>query len=290
MIILTGAAGFIGSAVLNELNFHGKTNIICVDTDLSANKFRNLSGKKFKKLISSLGPTQFDFDPSEIEVVIHLGAITDTNCDDWNKLYTQNVLSTRMWYDFCQQHKIPMVFSSSAAVYGNGDGPISEYGFSKFASEQELDNAVILRLFNVYGPNEYHKGSMSSVIHQWYHQINETGKLDLFVESDLYRRDFIHVSDVAKVIHHFAFNHCPGIYDVGTGVSVDYASVAEQVLDQLGGSKIEIPMPEQLVDRYQTYTQANTEYLKIAGPQLDYIPLKVGIKMYTDALKDNRYI
>lgn len=296
MIVLTGAAGFIGSAVLQELNYNEREDIVCYDTDVSQQKFKNLVGKKFSKLISSSVPTD-DLVPEEVEVVIHMGAVSDTTCDDWDKLYQQNIASTRKWFEFCEAHCIPIVAASSASVYGNGNGPLNNYAFSKSISELELsnypynkENAAVLRFFNVYGPNEYHKGTMSSVIKQWYDQLTQTGVLKLFENSDLYRRDFIYITDVARIVYHFAFTHSSGIYDVGTGVSVDFASVAEQMIDNLGGEKEFITMPESLKSQYQEYTQANTEHLKTAIPDVEMIPLKLGIKMYIECLKEHRYI
>jgi ADP-L-glycero-D-manno-heptose 6-epimerase len=222
--------------------------------------------------------------------VIHIGANSSTLERNWPSIYKTNVLSTRMWNAFCLEHAIPFIFTSSAAVYGNGNGPLNQYAFSKQASEQEI-TGVVLRLFNVYGPNEYHKGRMASTILHWYNQIQTDSKINIFENSNNYRRDFIWVEDVVSTIYHFVENYKPGMYDLGTGVSVDFDSIANIVINECGqGEKSMIVMPDDLKAQYQLDTKADTGKLELAGVSTDlfYKPLQ-GIREYCKYLKTSRF-
>ena len=157
-------------------------------------------------------------------------------------------------------------------------------------SEQEI-TGVALRLFNVYGPNEYHKGRMASTILHWYNQIQTDHKINIFENSKNYRRDFIWVEDVASTIYHFVKNYTPGIYDLGTGASVDFDSIANIVINECGtGTKCSIPMPDDLKAQYQLDTKADTGKLALAGVDVDlfYEPWQ-GIKEYCQYLKTSKF-
>jgi len=283
MIALTGAGGFIGSVVLGYLNSQGITNIVLFDDLPTGEQFKNLIGKDYVSLHSA---EEMFSNPEEVECVIHIGADSSTLTRSWESLYKTNVLSTRLWNKFCNDNSIPFIFTSSAAVYGNGNGPLNHYAFSKLTSENEI-NGVVLRLFNVYGPNEYHKGRMASTIYHWYNQLKETGTIKLFNDSNNYRRDFIWVEDVARVIHHFIKNYHPGVYDVGTGESVTFENIANCVINEFGsGTKEYIPMPEDLKAQYQLDTRADTTGLLAAGFDTNQLfePWQ-GIKEYFKYLK-----
>jgi ADP-L-glycero-D-manno-heptose 6-epimerase len=288
MIILTGAGGFIGSVVLGYLNSQQVTDIIIVDDLPYQNQYKNLIGKQYKRLVSI---DDIDSIDENISGVIHIGANANTLEKNWSSIYTTNVKSTRKWNVFCKQRKIPFIFTSSASVYGNGHGPMNQYAFSKLLSENEVEG-VVLRLFNVYGPNEYHKGRMASTILHWFGQINETEEIKIFENSKNYFRDFVWVEDIAETIHYFMFeNYQPGIYDLGSGCSVDFETVADLVISNSNkGIKKFVDMPDDLKEQYQINTVADTESLIEAGINVeDFIGIEAGIKKYMDYLATNRY-
>ena len=287
MIVVTGAGGFIGSVVVGYLNSQGITDLILFDDLPTGNQYKNLIGKQYISLHST---DEMLTDAEDIEYVIHLGANSNTLERDWASLYKTNVCSTRRWNQFCAENNIPFIFASSAAVYGNGQGPMNHYAFSKAVSENEI-NGVVLRLFNVYGPNEYHKGRMASTIMHWYNQIQETGQYKIFEGSRQLRRDLIHVEDVAKTIYHFVLNYQPGTYDLGTGVSVDFETVADTVAATMSkGNKNFIIMPEDLKAQYQKDTKADTTALRNFGVDVSkFLTIKNGIENYVEYLNSNTF-
>lgn len=283
MIVLTGAGGFIGSVMLGYLNKLGRKDVVIFDDMPQQEQYQNIGNKKY---ISIHSTQEIITDPAGIECVIHLGANSNTIERDWESIYKTNVYSTRLWNQFCTENEIPFIFASSAAVYGNNGVPLNLYAFSKLASEQEV-NGVILRLFNVYGPNEYHKGRMASTIFHWYNQIDSTGQLNIFKDSKFYRRDFIWVEDVCKTILHFVNNYQPGIYDLGTGINRDFETVANVLCATMKkGNKNFIEMPPDLKEQYQTDTKANVENLKVAGVDTgSFLGIEQGIPEYIEYLK-----
>ena len=288
MIILTGAGGFIGSVVLGYLNSQQVTDIIIVDDLPYQNQYKNLIGKQYNRLVST---NDIDSINENITGVIHIGANANTLETNWNSIYTTNVKSTRKWNAFCKQHSIPFIFTSSASVYGNGAGPMNQYAFSKLLSENEVEG-VVLRLFNVYGPNEYHKGRMASTILHWFDQIKETEEIKIFENSKNYFRDFVWVEDVAKTIHHFMFeNYQPGIYDLGSGSSMDFETVADLVIANTNkGKKRFVDMPDDLKKQYQINTIADTKSLTKSGVDVkSFIKVHEGIATYIDYLAKDRY-
>lgn len=286
MIALTGAGGFIGSVVLGYLNKQGITDVYLFDDLPTGDQYRNLVGKKYLGLFST---EEIITDLSEVDCVIHIGANSSTLERNWESLYKTNVASTRAWHDACRDAKVKFIFTSSAAVYGNGNGPLNHYAFSKLASEQEITDGVVLRLFNVYGPNEYHKDRMASTIFHWYNQLRNDSQLKLFYNSDRYCRDFIWVEDVARIIHHFIQNYREGIYDVGTGFPVSFEHIADNLITEIGnGSKFYIDMPEDLKLQYQLSTSANTDELIASGFNVDSLMTPTaGIKEYIKYLEQN---
>jgi ADP-L-glycero-D-manno-heptose 6-epimerase len=290
MIILTGAGGFIGSVMLGYLNKKGITDVALFDDLSNETQYKNLIGKRFRSIHPHSTYEKTSFNPIDIRAVIHLGANSNTLEKNWLSIYKSNVLSTRMWNQFCKENNIPFIFASSAAVYGNGEGPLNQYAFSKQVSEQEID-AVVLRLFNVYGPNEYHKGRMASTIMHWHNQIQETGQYKLFEGSRQLRRDLIYVEDVCKTIYHFIENYQPGVYDLGTGNSVDFEMIADTLAATCRkGSKNFILMPEDLKTQYQNNTRADTTKLKDSGVDVaNFLGIGAGIECYVDYLKSNRF-
>jgi len=287
MIALTGAGGFIGSVVLGYLNKQGINDVYLFDDLPTGDQFKNLIGKQYLGLHST---KEIVSDISSFDCVIHIGANSSTLERDWSSIYNTNVSSTRRWHDLCREHGKKFIFTSSAAVYGNGTGPLNHYAFSKHVSEQEITNGVILRLFNVYGPNESHKGRMASTIYHWYNQLQQNGKIKIFENSNNYYRDFIYVEDVARTVCHFINNYQPGIYDVGTGESVNFESIANIVINEFGsGEKEYIPMPDDLKEQYQLDTKANTSGLVDAGLDVsEFFEAWQGIQEYVKYLKSTR--
>lgn len=285
MIVLTGAGGFIGSVMLGYLNKLGRTDVVIFDDMPQYEQYQNIGNKKY---ISIHSAQEIITDPADIECVIHLGANSNTMEKSWESIYNTNVYSTRLWNQFCSENEIPFIFASSAAVYGNNGTPLNLYAFSKLASEQEI-NGVVLRFFNVYGPNEYHKGRMASTILHWHNQIENTGQLNIFKDSKFYRRDFIWVEDVCKTIWHFVNNYQPGVYDLGTGINRDFETVANILCATMKkGNKNFIEMPPDLKDQYQTDTKADIEKLKEAGVDVkSFLGIEQGIPEYLEYLKIN---
>ena len=288
MIILTGAGGFIGSVVLGYLNSQQVTDIIIVDDLPYENQYKNLIGKQYNRLVSI---DDIDLINEDITGVIHIGANANTLETNWSSIYATNVKSTRKWNVFCKQRKIPFIFTSSASVYGNGAGPMNQYAFSKLLSENEVEG-VVLRLFNVYGPNEYHKGRMASTILHWFGQIKETEEITIFENSKNYFRDFVWVEDIAKTIYHFMFeNYQPGIYDLGSGSSMDFETVADLVISNTNkGKKRFVDMPDDLKKQYQINTLADTKSLTKSGLDVkSFTQVHEGIAAYIDYLAKDRY-
>lgn len=286
MIVLTGAGGFIGSVILGYLNRQGVNDVILVD-NLNTDNFMMLNNKQYRKIYL---PGE-EFDTSEVTAVIHCGANSNTLEKDWNSLYETNIKSTRYWHDLCLVSNIPFIFFSSAAVYGNDNGPRNLYAFSKQASELEIQQGVILRLFNVYGPNEYHKGRMASTIYHWHKQLTETGVLKIFENSNNYSRDFVYVEDIAKVVNFFLSNYHPGVYDVGSGVSNSFETVADTIIDSVGqGKKEYIVMPNDLKAQYQTSTSSNLVPLQAVGFDIGvFKTIEQGVAEYIEYLNSSSY-
>lgn len=287
MIVVTGAGGFIGSVVLGYLNSRGIDDIAVIDNLPNESQYKNLVGKQYKTLRST---EDLWFTDTDISAVVHMGANSSTLEKDWNSLYLTNVKSTRNWNQFCKERDIPFIFTSSAAVYGNGQGPLNQYAFSKQVSEQEITGAV-LRLFNVYGPNEYHKGRMASTVFHWYDQLESNGVIKIFKNSSQYFRDFVYVEDVAKIIYFLLDNYQPGIYDLGSGHSVSFDTVADTLISEFGsGEKQYIDMPDDLQKQYQSNTKADLSALHSLGYNTANIfDVKSGIKEYCSYLKHRRY-
>lgn len=288
MIVVTGAAGFIGSVIVGYLNKLGIQDIFLFDDLASDKRFKNLIGKSYFSLHLQ---NERILDWSQIDAVIHFGANTNTLETDWKTIYHTNVQSTRYWHEECRQSETPFIFASSAAVYGNGYGPENHYAFSKLESEQEISDGVILRLFNVYGPNESHKRRMASTVYHWYNQLKDKGEIEIFENSDQYLRDFIYVEDIARIVAHFLNNYKPGIYDVGTGKATSFETVADTLIKHYGsGKKKYIPMPEDLQAQYQKFTQAEAGFLKDSGFDIESLAgIDAGIETYLTYLKTNSF-
>lgn len=310
MIVVTGAAGFIGSALTGGLNAAGFENLILVDDFSKTEKEANLESKKYIDKVEREYLTDFLRSYSdEIDFIIHIGARTDTT--EFNKeIFDElNLNYTKMVWEFCANNEIPLIYASSAATYGLGEfgyddrhdiveqlKPLNPYGeskndFDKWALQQETAPPFWagLKFFNVYGPNEYHKARMASVIFHAYHQIQDKGLVKLFkshkegYEDGMQLRDFVYVKDLIKVIL-FLMENKPknGLYNLGTGQARAFLHLAQATFAALNlKPNIEfIPTPEDIRDKYQYFTEANMDKLRKAGYHEDFYSLEEGVKDY----------
>ena len=318
MIIVTGGAGFIGSNIVKALNERGRSDILIVDNLGKGEKYKNLIGLKFydyvhrDNFLNSV--TEGDFDDFDIEVIFHEGACSDTMEYDVNYMIKTNYEYSKTIFNFCADNEVDLIYASSASTYGNGDNGFTEnetcenalnpYAFSKLLFDRyvrqnldEIDNKVIgLRYFNVFGPQEFHKGRMASIAYQMYKQIKESGVIKLFKGTDGYkdgeqRRDFIFVKDVAKVnLWCWENDILNGVYNCGTGNATTFNAVAQAVISALGKGKIEyIDFPETLQGKYQSFAQADTRKLLSAGYDGGFTNINDAVKQYCQFLDEGGY-
>jgi len=288
LIIVTGGAGFIGSGIIRELNNQGKTNILVVDDLGHDDKWKNLVGKKFYDIIGI--DHLFDWLEEMGETIggcIHLGANSSTVEKDADHLLDNNYRYTQMLATWCVEHDVRFVYASSAATYGDGLSgfsddhsklydyrPLNMYGYSKhlfdlWALEHDLlDQIVGLKYFNLFGPNEWHKGRMMSAVVKFTDQIKEQGHVKLFASSEPNKfgdgdqvRDFLYVKDAAKMTIGFLENDAGGIFNIGSGTPNTWNRLAKATFNALDKpTNIEyIPMPEDLLGKYQNYTCADMQ-------------------------------
>jgi ADP-L-glycero-D-manno-heptose 6-epimerase len=330
IIVVTGAYGFIASCFIRFLNEKGANNIVAVD-DFSKNaKAKNLSQAQVSARIERVVfPEWFEQNAEKVGFVFHLGARTDTTEFDYSLHETLNVAYSKLLFNTCIKHSIPIVYASSAATYGLGEWgygdqdpslsfrlkPLNAYGVSKnefdkwvlssaFANAEEANSIFWagLKFFNVYGPNEYHKGRMASTIWHFYNQIQRDGTVKLFKShrSDYgdgaQMRDFVYVKDVLSVLW-FLFESRDlvrsGLYNLGTGTARTFNSLVTAVFDNLNLAPqiTYIDTPEDIRDKYQYYTEANMEKLRSQGYKQPFFSLEEGIEDYVQnyLLSQNYY-
>jgi len=309
-IMITGAAGFIGSCLTGYLNSKGYTELILVDDFSRADKLLNLNNKKFTEQIEREVLFQWlAAQKPKVDFVFHIGARTDTTEFNYAIHEHLNVAYSREIWKYCAAMNVPLVYASSAATYGSGDAgytdnhkiipyllPLNPYGISK----NEFDKWVLkqdltppfwagLKFFNVYGPNEYHKGRMASVIFHAFNQIKSTGKVKLFkshrpdFKDGEQLRDFIYVKDILKVCYWLMNNQPePAIYNLGTGKARSFNDLVKATYAGLDvRSNIEfIDMPEDLRDKYQYFTEAKMDKLRHAGYDHEFFSLENGVNDY----------
>ena len=308
MIVLTGGAGFIGSNLLHALNAKSITDVMVVDR--LGDNFRNLCDLRFSDFMQ---PGEFvraierKILPDRIDAIFHQGACADTTCDDGRYMIENNFTFSKSILHFALSSKIPLVYASSAAVYGSSSAfvpsrenerPLNLYGLSKLAFDNHVRSVAArsestvagLRYFNVYGPRESHKGKMASMVYQLYRQLKTSGRARLFKGTDGYadgeqRRDFTFVDDIVRV--NLALAEGPvrnGIFNASTGHSRSFNDVATIIIAQIGAGEIEyVPLPEDLADRYQSFTQAELSALRNAGYTEHFSSLEDGIAQSIDA-------
>lgn len=312
MIIITGAAGFIGSNLVAKLNAEGYIDLVLVDDFSHPEKMKNLENKTFTEQVDR--EVFFNWmkkEKPEIDLVFHLGARTDTTESDKKVFDKLNLDYSKKMWDLCSELQAPLIYASSAATYGLGEHgykddhslieklkPLNLYGESKnefdkwaLTRDRQPTSWAGIKFFNVFGPNEYHKGRMASVIFHAFHQIRETGKIKLFrshrpdFSDGEQKRDFIYVKDVVDVLYFFLLNEAPsGIYNLGTGNARSFKDLARAVFHSMDlKENIEyIDTPEDIRDSYQYFTEADMNKLFDAGYILPFASLEQGIDDYVN--------
>lgn len=310
MIVITGAAGFIGSCMVQQLNQQGRTDLVLVDDFTRERKRRNWADKQYADKIQR---NEFfawaDRNARHISGIVHLGARTDTTERDYTVFEELNVDYTQHIWSLATQHRFPMLYASSAATYGDGANgyaddescipqlqPLNAYGRSK----NEIDKWILqqtstppawagFKFFNVYGPNEYHKDRMASVIFHAFNQIKECGRVKLFrshrpdFADGMQLRDFVYVKDVVEVLYWFLQNrHADGIFNLGTGHARSFLDLVRATFAALQRTPdIEfVDIPEDIRDKYQYFTEAKMEKMRAAGCQQPFHSLEDGVTDY----------
>lgn len=321
MIIVTGGAGFIGSAIVWKLNQLGESKIIIVDELGRNEKWKNLVGLTFEdfinkdKFIDVLDGGNFN----NAEALIHMGAISSTTEKDADLLLTNNYKYTKTLADYCLRKNVRFIYASSAATYGDGSlgfddnetdcknlRPLNMYGYSKslfdnWALGVDAFNKIVgIKYFNVYGPNEYHKGDMRSVVHKAFEQARDTGKVKLFKSKNPeyndgeQMRDFIYIKDAIDMTLHFLEHRGKsGLFNVGSGKARTWKDLVTALFSAMDiPTNIEyIDLPEHLADKYQYFTEAKLTKIKKAGYKNPLKSLEDGVKDYVkNYLKGKMYL
>jgi len=321
MIVVTGAAGFIGSCMVQRLNQDNFNDVVVVDDFSNPEKNKNLEGKTIgQKVDRKEFFAWLDENENQVQFIFHLGARTDTTEFDVSIFDELNLNYSKTMWQKCVEYGIPLVYASSAATYGLGENgyaddesklnqlkPLNPYGeskneFDKWALKQERKPYFWagLKFFNVYGPNEYHKGRMASVIMHGFNQIHETNKIKLFrshnpdFEDGGQMRDFVYVKDLIEVcywlMHH---RKDSGIYNLGSGTARTFKDLALAVFSALNKEpEIEFfDTPADIRDKYQYFTEADMSKLKGIGYPHEFTSLEDGVKDYVQGyLREGKYM
>lgn len=311
MIIVTGGAGFIGSNIVKGLNDRGIKDILVVDDLKDGTKFKNIVDCDIADYLDKgdfINRVQAGQDFGDVKAIFHEGACSTTTEWDGCFMMQNNYEYSKILLHFCLQNKIQYLYASSAAVYGSSsvfkeeqqyEAPLNVYGYSKFQFDQyvrrlkaDFESQVVgFRYFNVYGPREQHKGSMSSVAFHVNNQINESGFAKLFEGCDGYangeqRRDFVYVGDAVDVNLWFMDHpEKSGIFNLGTGRSQTFKDVANAVIQFYGRGEIKyISFPDNLKGRYQSFTEADISALRAAGYDAPFKTVEEGVHAYMEWL------
>ena len=311
MIVVTGGAGFIGSAFVWRLNQEGIDDIVIIDSLGTDDKWKNLVNLRFADYIHKDNFLRMICDDRvsfDVSAIVHMGACSSTTERDADYLWNNNYLYTKTLAEWSLQRGIRYIYASSAATYGDGTQgfsddhsktnelkPINMYGYSKqlfdlWALKNHVENKIAgIKFFNIFGPNEYHKADMTSVIFKAFHQIKETGKVKLFKSyKPEYKdggqlRDFVYVKDCIDVMW-WLFNNpaANGIFNLGTGKTRSWNDLISAVFAALGKKpKIEyIEMPESLRNQYQYFTEAKMDKLKKGGYPVKFSSLEDSVLDY----------
>ena len=321
-IVVTGAAGFIGSNLVRALNARGERDIIAVDNLARADKVRNLADCDISEFVDKddFLDRLLDGDFDDVDAVLHQGACSDTMESDGRYMMRNNYRYSRMLVDWCQVEEVPFLYASSASVYGSGtvfreeriyEAPLNVYAYSKALFDQYVRTLIAeggaqivgFRYFNVYGQREQHKGRGSSVAFHFFNQYRAEGKVRLFESSGGYangeqRRDFVHVDDIVRA-NLFFLDHpeLSGIFNCGTGRAQSFNDVAVAVLNAshdgpsktaaewVDAGRIEyIPFPAALSGKYQSFTQADLTKLRAAGYSTPFASVEEGVAQYVKHL------
>lgn len=318
MIIVTGGAGFIGSCMVRTLNDHGKEDIVIVDNISCTDKWMNMRNKKYIKYVHKSDFLKELPTYENVEAIIHMGAQSSTTEKDFDYLWNNNFEYTKALWNYCAEKQISFLYASSAATYGDGKQgfddkmgidqlrPLNGYGYSKQLFDQWVKHQAVafpkqyvgFKFFNVYGPNEYFKGSMASMIFHGYNQIQESRKIKLFkscnpnYEDGGQLRDFVYVKDICDVMY-WMLEHpeVNGLFNLGTGRAQSFKELAEATFHALGlEPNIEyIDMPEHLKKKYQYYTKAEMGKLREVGYDKEFKNLADGAKDYVLNHLDNDF-
>lgn len=312
MIIVTGGAGFIGSCVVRSLNEAGCSDIVIVDNISETDKWMNMRNKKYIKYVHKSRFLEELPTYENVEAIVHMGAQSSTTERDFDYLWENNFEYTKALWNYCAEKHISFIYASSAATYGDGSLgfndrmdidkllPLNGYGYSKQLFDMWVKHQAKsfpaqycgLKFFNVYGPNEYFKGSMASMVFHGFNQIKETGKVKLFKSCNPnyadggQLRDFVYVKDICKVIMWLLVNkHVLGLFNVGTGRAQSFAELAEATFHALNlEPNIEyIDMPEKLRGKYQYYTKAEMSKLYDAGYPYHFADVENGVRDYVQS-------
>ncbi|MGB4400548.1 MAG: ADP-glyceromanno-heptose 6-epimerase [Daejeonella sp.] len=310
MIIITGAAGFIGSCLIHKLNAEGFYDLVLVDDFSHKEKNENFEGKRFSQQVErDVFPEWLKENQLLVQIVFHIGARTDTTESDVELFNRLNLDYTKNIWNICIEFGLPFIYASSAATYGLGEygydddeskiaglKPLNPYGdskneFDKWALAQERKPYFWagLKFFNVYGPNEYHKGRMASVIFHTFNQIRKTGEMKLFkshhpdFKDGEQMRDFVYVKDVVDVLY-FLMHHRKdsGIYNLGSGTARTFLDLATNTFKALGEpvNISFVPTPEDIREKYQYFTEASMDKLKTLGYSKEFHTLEQGVEDY----------
>jgi ADP-L-glycero-D-manno-heptose 6-epimerase len=319
--VVTGAAGFIGSKIVEGLNFAGVRDIIAVDNLQQSDKVRNLARLEIADYLDQAEfISRLDSFDGAVEAVLHQGACSDTMESDGRYMMDNNYRYSKLLLDWCQDEEVPLLYASSASVYGAGpefreergcERPLNVYGYSKFLFDQVVRRTLPgksaqiagFRYFNVYGPNEAHKGRMASVAFHAYNQLVSQGKVKLFVGSGGYgdgeqRRDFVHVDDVVDMnLWFLERRHISGIYNCGTGRAQTFNELAAAVINTVQGTSFPpqelaarglieyIAFPAGLREKYQSFTEADLSRLRSAGYPGEFKTVEQGVAAYVGELQ-----
>lgn len=319
MIIVTGGAGFIGSCVVRTLNDHGYNDIVIVDNIAETDKWMNMRNKQYTKYVHKSKFLEELPTYDNVEAIIHMGAQSATTERNFDYLWDNNFEYTKTLWNYCADKQISFIYASSAATYGDGElgfddrmdidqlRPLNGYGYSKQLFDQWVKHQATkfpkqyagLKFFNVYGPNEYFKAGMASMIFHGFRQIKETGKVKLFKSCNPnyadggQLRDFVYVKDICSVIWWLLENEqVSGLFNVGTGRAQSFAELAEATFHALGlEPNIEyIEMPEKLRNKYQYYTKAEMGKLRAAGYDKPFMNLEAGARDYVQNHLDKDFL